>query len=169
VGRDAVSVLQKNACAVSCVAEVCCGMPYLDAGDLDSATANARKNVAALLPLVEQGAPVVVPQPTCSYVLKKEYPVLLPGDAGAQKVADATRDLFEYLALRRAEGSLATDFTGPAPGKVAYQMPQAAMPSSMRPNARSDRRPSKRTLHRPPSPLPRPRPHMKAATMIAIE
>jgi glycerol-3-phosphate dehydrogenase subunit C len=123
VGRDAVSVLEKNDCAVSCVKEVCCGMPYLDAGDLDSATANARKNVAALLPLVEQGAPVVVPQPTCSYVLKKEYPVLLPGDAGAQKVADATRDLFEYLALRRAEGTLATDFTGPAPGKVAYQMP----------------------------------------------
>lgn len=123
VGRDAVTVLEKNDCAVSCVEEVCCGMPYLDAGDLDSATANARQNVAALLPLVEQGAPVVVPQPTCSYVLKKEYPVLLAGDPGAQKVADATRDLFEYLALRRAEGTLATDFTGPAPGKVAYQMP----------------------------------------------
>jgi Fe-S oxidoreductase len=79
--------------------------------------------VAALLPAVEQGAPVVVPQPTCSYVLKNEYPVLLAGDAGAQKVAAATRDLFEYLALRRTEGTLATDFRGPSPGKVAYQMP----------------------------------------------
>ena len=123
VGRDAVSVLEKNDCAVACPEQVCCGMPYLDAGDLDSATANARKNVAALLPLVEHGSPVVVPQPTCSYVLKNEYPVLLPGDAGAQKVADATRDLFEYLAGRRSEGTLATDFKGPTPGKVAYQMP----------------------------------------------
>ena len=123
VGRDAVSVLEKNQCAVSCPEQVCCGMPYLDAGDLDSATANARRNVAALLPLVEAGAPVVVPQPTCSYVLKNEYPVLLPGDEGARKIGAATRDLFEYLAQRRAEGTLATDFDGPSPGKVAYQMP----------------------------------------------
>ena len=32
VGRDAVSVLEKNGCAVSCPQQVCCGMPYLDGG-----------------------------------------------------------------------------------------------------------------------------------------
>src|SRR5207244_2849459 len=46
VGRDAVAVLEKNGCAVQCPEQLCCGMPYLDGGD------------------------VVVPQPTCSYVLK---------------------------------------------------------------------------------------------------
>jgi hypothetical protein len=39
-----------------------------------------------LAPLVEAGAQVIVPQPTCSYVLKKEYPMLAPGEA-ADKVA----------------------------------------------------------------------------------
>ena len=97
-----MSVLEKNDCVVACPEQVCCGMPYLDAGDLDSATANARKNVDALLPLVEQGSPVVVPQPTCSYVLKKEYPMLAPG-ADTDKVARATRDLFEYLAGRHRD------------------------------------------------------------------
>jgi Fe-S oxidoreductase len=122
VGRDAVAVLEKNGCAVSSPDQVCCGMPFLDGGDVDGAVRNARRNVAALLPLVEQGADVVVPQPTCSYVLKKEYPVLVPGPE-AEAVAARTRDLFEYLAGRHREGSLATDFPGRGPGRVAYQMP----------------------------------------------
>jgi Fe-S oxidoreductase len=122
VGRDAVSVLEKNGCALTCPPQVCCGMPYLDGGDIASATENARKNLATLLPLVERGAEVVVPQPTCSYVLKKEYPMLVPGEA-ATKVAASTRDVFEYLAGRRREDTLEMDFPGKSPGKVAYQMP----------------------------------------------
>jgi len=122
VGRDAVAVLEKNGCAVACPEQFCCGMPYLDGGDWSAAAANARRNVAALLPLVEEGCPVVVPQPTCSYVLKKEYPLLAPGEA-AEKVAARTLDLFEYLVQRQREGSLDTDFPGRKPGKVAYQMP----------------------------------------------
>ena len=122
VGKDAVAVLEKNGCRLSCPEQVCCGMPYLDGGDVLGATRNAEKNVRALLPLVEQGAKVVVPQPTCSYVLKKEYPMLVPGEA-TEKVAAATQDLFEYLAGRHKEGTLATDFPGKKPGRIAYQMP----------------------------------------------
>jgi Fe-S oxidoreductase len=122
VGRDCVSVLEKNGCQVSCPEQVCCGMPYLDGGDVAAATANAERNVRALLPFVEQGAKVVVPQPTCSYVLKKEYPWMVPGEA-AQKVAAATQDVFEFLAGRHKEGQLSTDFPGKKPGRIAYQMP----------------------------------------------
>lgn len=122
VGRDTVSVLEKNGCAVSCPEQVCCGMPYLDGGDVAAAQANAERNVKALLPLVEQGAKVLVPQPTCSYVLKKEYPFLLEGEA-VLKVAAATQDVFEYLAGRHKEGTLATEFPGKKPGRIAYQMP----------------------------------------------
>ena len=122
VGKDAVAVLERNDCAVSCPEQVCCGMPYLDGGDVAAAAENARRNLAALLPAVEKGALVVVPQPTCSYVLKKEYPLLVPG-AAAEAVAGAVRDVFEYLASRHREGTLDTDFPGPKPGRVAYQMP----------------------------------------------
>jgi Fe-S oxidoreductase len=122
VGRDAVGVLERNGCAVECPDQVCCGMPFLDGGDIEGARRNAAKNLAALGPLVEKGAPVVVPQPTCSYVLKKDYPMLVPGE-GARKLAAATQDYFEYLATRKQEGTLSTDFPGRKPGKVAYQMP----------------------------------------------
>src|SRR5262249_44937855 len=46
VGRDTVSVLEKNGCALTCPEQVCCGMPYLDGGDIAAAAANARKNIA---------------------------------------------------------------------------------------------------------------------------
>lgn len=123
VGRDAVSVLEKNGCSVSCPkGQLCCGMPFLDGGDMKGAQENARRNLDVLLPAVERGADIVVPEPTCSYVLKKEYPLLVPGDA-AEKVSAKTFDLFEFLANRHREGHLSTDFKGKAPGKVAYQMP----------------------------------------------
>ena len=122
VGRDAVAVLEKNGCQVSCPEQVCCGMPFLDAGDIPAAVRNARKNVAALLPLAEAGAEVIVPQPTCSYVLKHEYPLLIPGP-DTERVASRTRDLFEYLMERHRAGTLDTRFPGGSPGKVAYQVP----------------------------------------------
>jgi Fe-S oxidoreductase len=122
VGRDTVAVLEKNGCQVSCPEQVCCGMPYLDGGDVAAAARNAEKNVNALLPLVAAGAEVVVPQPTCSYVLKKEYPWLVPGGA-TERVAAATRDAFEYLASRHKQGQLDTNFPGRKPGRIAYQMP----------------------------------------------
>lgn len=122
LGRDAVSVLERNGCSLTCPEQVCCGMPFLDAGDIEAAARNARKNVAALLPLVEQGADVVVPQPTCSYVLKKDYPMLAPGPE-TELVTAKTQDFFEYLANRHRGGSLSLEFPGKRPGKVAYQMP----------------------------------------------
>ena len=70
VGRDVVSVLEKNGCAVRCPEQVCCGMPFLDGGDIES----ARKNVESLEAAAARGEKIVVPQPTCSYVLKGDYP-----------------------------------------------------------------------------------------------
>jgi Fe-S oxidoreductase len=82
----------------------------------------AEANVRALGPLVRKGLPVVVPQPTCAYVLKQEYPLLLPGDEEARRVAAATVDACEYLAKLHKEKRLDTNFTVPQ-GKVAYHVP----------------------------------------------
>ena len=48
--------------------------------------------------------------------------MLVPG-AAAEKVAAAVADTCEYLVSRQREGTLDRTFTGPTPGKVAYQMP----------------------------------------------
>jgi glycerol-3-phosphate dehydrogenase subunit C len=92
-------------------------MPNLDGGDMQAAIAKAEHNVALLYPLVAQGMDVVVPGPTCSYVLKKEYPELL-GSQEAKAVAAATFDLMEYVRVKLLrEKELNVDFKYPL-GKI---------------------------------------------------
>ena len=89
--------------------EVCCGMPWLDAGDVEKFEEHAPKNVKVLAAAVKAGQDVVVPQPTCAYVLKNEYPDFL-GTDDARLVAEHTFDTSEYLMARHKEEPLDTDF-----------------------------------------------------------
>lgn len=114
-------VLEKNGVDVALPTQRCCGMPYLDGGAVDEARALIRDNVRSLAEAARQGRDIVAPGPTCSYMLKQEYP-WLDGSEEATLVAAKTLDLFEYLARLRADGALNTDFTRPV-GKVAYQVP----------------------------------------------
>ena len=120
-GKAAVAVLEKNGVDVTVPAQRCCGMPYLDGGAVKEAKALIRDNVASLARAVREGREIVVPGPTCSYMLKQEYP-WLDGSEDADLVARSTRDLFEYLAGLHAEGRLDTRFPK-ALGKIAYQLP----------------------------------------------
>ena len=120
-GRAAVAVLERNGVDVSLPAQRCCGMPYLDGGAVKEAKALITENVTSLAEAVRQGCLIVVPGPTCSYMLKQEYP-WLDGSADARLVAAHTRDLFEYLAGLHAAGALDTRFPN-APGRIAYQLP----------------------------------------------
>ena len=81
IGQALVGVYERNRIACELPeGEVCCGMPWLDAGDVDKFREHAEKNVALLAPQVRAGHDVVVPQPTCAYVLKTEYPDFLGTD-----------------------------------------------------------------------------------------
>ncbi len=111
IGRALVDVYERNGIECSLPAgQVCCGMPWLDAGDTAKFVEHARKNVDALFPAVQAGRPVVVPQPTCAYVLKQEYPDFL-GSEAARRVAASTFDASEYLMARHRERPLDTDFS----------------------------------------------------------
>jgi glycerol-3-phosphate dehydrogenase subunit C len=119
--RSAVAVLEHAGVHVEVVYERCCGMPFTDTGDLHSARAAAEANVALLLPKVEAGALVLAPGPSCSLMLKQEYPRLLRTDA-ARRVAAATRDLMEHVHQLARDKKLPRDFTQRL-GKVAYHAP----------------------------------------------
>lgn len=120
-GRAAVEVLEHNGIQVDFSYDRCCGMPFTDTGDLDTARKNAARNVAALLPHVEAGAEVIVPGPSCSLLMKHEYPKLL-GTPEAQRVANAVRDLMEYLFAVGKAKELDREFPNPL-GRVAYHAP----------------------------------------------
>ncbi len=112
IGKAMVAVLERNGFACSLPeGQVCCGMPWLDAGDADRFRVAAQRNVEALLPSVEAGKQIVVPQPTCGYTLKDEYPAFLGTDA-ARRVAGATVDVSELLMNAHRTDRLDTNFEG---------------------------------------------------------
>lgn len=120
IGKATIQVFQKNRVEVACPPQQCCGMPYFDIGDLNTVRQKAKANLESLAKAVDEGYKIVAPMPTCSLMLKKEYPDLVPGEA-AKKVADNTYDLCEYLMKLENQGKLNKDFVS-SPGKVAYQI-----------------------------------------------
>ena len=122
VGNDMVAVLEHNGVPVTLVEkEQCCGMPKLELGDLDAVEQAKNVNIPALAAMVDAGWDLISPVPSCTLMFKQELPLLFPEDADVQKVADAFFDPFEYLAQRKKEGLLKTDFkTGV--GKVSYHV-----------------------------------------------
>lgn len=124
IAKSAVRVLERNGFEVVRPSQECCGIPNLDGGDLESAKAKARFNVQSLLPMVEAGHAVVVPGPSCSYTIRKEYPELL-GTAEAKLVANRTFDLMDFLDKLDRKGEMNREFVSPSEGfsgfgKVAY-------------------------------------------------
>ncbi|HVN85693.1 MAG TPA: heterodisulfide reductase-related iron-sulfur binding cluster [Candidatus Binatia bacterium] len=121
-GKAAVRVLEHNGVEVAFSEEqICCGMPFLDSGDVDAAAHNARRNVAVLRDWVARGYEVVVPSPSCSLMVREEYPQLL-GDAASAEVSAHSRDLAEYIFRIARDGRLKRDFKRRL-GKIKYHVP----------------------------------------------
>jgi len=127
LGKDALFVLQKNGVDARVVRGLaCCGMPSWEAGDLESLRAQARTDLDLLLPYVERGAKVLVVNPTCSMMMRREWPHLLEGPdrERAATLAKAIRDVSEYLWSIREEPRFSTDFETQAAGtRIAYHAP----------------------------------------------
>ena len=120
IGKATIQVLNKNGVEVICPEQQCCGMPYFDIGDIDTVREKAKQNLKALKAAVDAGYKIISPVPTCSLMIKKEYPDLINTD-DAREVAANTYDLCEYLMKLEAQGKLSKDFVS-SPGKIAYQV-----------------------------------------------
>jgi len=123
VNEDLVAVFEHNGIAVTLASkEVCCGMPKLELGDLESVAKAKEQNIPALVKLVDEGWDIVTPIPSCTLMFKQELPLMFPDDPDVIKVRDAMFDPFEYLMARHKDGLLKTEFKQSL-GKVTYQVP----------------------------------------------
>ncbi len=113
IGKAIVEVYEHNGVECSLPEGTkCCGAPWLHSGNLAEFGQAARRNVASLASEVRAGRDVIVAQPTCAYVLKRDYPIYAPG-RDAELVAEHTFDPAEYLVRRhRDAGTLSRYVTG---------------------------------------------------------
>ncbi len=121
IGTDTLEVMAQNNVDLSFAYERCCGMPLWHNGDMDGAIEAAKHNVAYLLPSIDAGRIVVATNPTCSQMIRVEYPRLL-GTGEAKRVAAQTMDPMEFLAKLAGEGKLNKNFKSGA-GNLSYHMP----------------------------------------------
>ncbi len=130
VGRAIVDVYEHNGVACGLPEGTkCCGAPWLHSGHVEEFSKAARRNVEALATEVRAGRDVVVAQPTCAYVLKRDYPIYAKGE-DADLVAAHTYDPAEYLVRRHRDAddpfTLREGFPGrddgSVPGEVTYHV-----------------------------------------------
>jgi glycerol-3-phosphate dehydrogenase subunit C len=124
IGKDLVKVYERNGIECDNTAAGCCGAPWLHSGNVKAFTKVAEKNVKTLAAEVRAGTDVVVPQPTCSYVIKKDY-LDYVGGPDAELVAAHTFDTAEYLIkIHKGDDTcLDTDFPGETVESITYHTP----------------------------------------------
>jgi Fe-S oxidoreductase len=127
LGKDALFVLRQNGVDARVVRGLrCCGMPAWEVGDLASLRAQAHHDLDLLIPFVASGAKVLVINPTCSMMMRREWPHLLEGEdrARAETLAPAVMDVSEFLWSIREQPRFSVAFKSTPPGgKVAYHAP----------------------------------------------
>ncbi len=125
VGRAIVEVYEHNRIACSLPKGTkCCGAPWLHSGHVEEFVKAARRNVAALAAEVRAGRDVIVAQPTCAYVVKRDYPIYAKG-VDADLVASHTYDPAEYLMRRHRDAGDAFTLRDEFPGRDEGSVPDS--------------------------------------------
>jgi FAD/FMN-containing dehydrogenase/Fe-S oxidoreductase len=96
INRAAVELLVAAGHGVALANLECCGRTLCSKGFLREAQSLAERNIAKLSPLVQNGATIVVSEPSCWSMLVDEYRDLVPGSA-AEQVAAATVFVDDFI------------------------------------------------------------------------
>ena len=92
--------------------DMCCGMPQLEGGDIKSVVQKAKNTSSKLKEYIDNGYKVISIVPSCSLMIKYEWPLLIPESEEVKYLSDNTYDICEYLVKFINENSL-TDLLKP--------------------------------------------------------
>lgn len=97
IGMAALGVLAKNGVETEVDYPACCGMPYLEQGNIDQVAKQAKKVSAVLCEWIDKGYDILTLTASCGLMLKFEWPLILPDDENIKRLAEATFDIDEYI------------------------------------------------------------------------
>lgn len=97
IGIAASKILAFQGYKVVPVYPGCCGMPLFEAGDLKAVAQQATKISGALKPYLEKQIPIISIVPSCSFMLKSEWPLLLPENDLIKQLSENVWDICEFI------------------------------------------------------------------------
>ena len=105
IGTAALAVLAHNGVEAEVVYPECCGMPQMEQGNVERVADKAAAVAAALKPYVEKGYDVISLVPSCTLMLKFEWPLIVPDNADVKQLSQASFDISEYVVdIAKKEG-----------------------------------------------------------------
>ena len=105
IGNAALSILAHNGVEVEVLYPECCGMPQLEQGDLSKVDTKAKNVAKAFKPYIEKGYDVISLVPSCTLMLKFEWPLIVDGDEDVKLLSGATYDISQYIVdIAKKEG-----------------------------------------------------------------
>jgi glycerol-3-phosphate dehydrogenase subunit C len=123
LGIDICYVLNKNSVEVTVPSGIkCCGAPLLHSGKVKEFQKKAAQNLERLLGEIGAGRKILVPQPTCGYVLKKDYPIYLQSKY-ASKLSESVMDVSEYLFTLVKNAQINEDYDKELLKNITYHAP----------------------------------------------
>ena len=99
IGDSSLKVLAHNGIKSHIVYPRCCGMPQLEQGDIKRVAESAYKTVKDLKPFLDKNIPIISSVPSCTLMMKSEWPLILPGNEEVKKLSKLTYDISEFLVL----------------------------------------------------------------------
>ena len=134
IGAAAQAVLAKLGVATEVIYPTCCGMPQLEQGDIARVAETALRVAEELGGWIDKGHDVIGLVPSCTLMLKFEWPLIQPDDAAVARLAAATYDINEYVVdIAKNEGM--PDGMAALGGDVALHLACHARAQNMGPKA----------------------------------
>ena len=121
MGELTRKVLAHNGVTTEIIYPSCCGMPQLEQGDLMEVSNKAKRVATEMQPWIDKGYDVISLTPSCSLMLKFEWPLILPDNNDVLRLAEATSDISEYIVkLSKDEGLV--EGLSQMPGPIALHL-----------------------------------------------
>jgi glycerol-3-phosphate dehydrogenase subunit C len=97
LGKALQGILELHGIIHEFVYPGCCGMPLLEQGDLHAIAALARTTSACFKPWIDKGYKILSIVPSCTLMMRSEWPLMLPEEPEVALLAQHTWDVSAYL------------------------------------------------------------------------
>jgi len=105
VGEAARLVLAHNGVETEVAYPGCCGMPFLEQGNIAKVAAQAEKVAKDMCAWIDKGYDIITLTASCGLMFKFEWPLILPDNDDVKRLSAATRDIDEYVVdIAKKEG-----------------------------------------------------------------